>query len=137
MRTSSPVRLVTNSSRPYFPSSAERKAFGTLSRPLSSTRACSWPLNGQTASKDTTSLHNSPQRMVVEPQVEINRKSQHVSKLRKRSAQRRSIDAYATTHRLILDPIQDPIQDQILDLILERGGEGAGGGRPGANGARG
>src|ERR1041384_956452 len=82
IRTYSPDRLVTNSSRPYFPSSADRKTFGTLSRPLSSTRACSWPLNGQTPPEDTTSLQNSPRRMVGEAHVVVNRKIQHVSKLR-------------------------------------------------------
>ena len=59
MRTYSPDRLVRNSSRPYLVSSSERKAFGTLSRPLSSIRAGALPLNTDTASYSTF-IHKIP-----------------------------------------------------------------------------
>src|SRR6266536_3233611 len=82
-RTNSPLVLVTKSSRPYLPSIRERKAFGILSRPLSSIRAGALPLN-------TPPLvlidHFSPQistAIVEKAQEEVNRKTQPISKLRK------------------------------------------------------
>src|SRR6476620_4717481 len=83
MRTYSPVRLVTNNSRPYLLSSGPRKSPGTLSRPRSSMRAGEFPLN---TDKSAIKIHFRPEKstaIVEKPHAEVNRKTYGISKLRR------------------------------------------------------
>src|SRR5919204_4714749 len=81
MRTSSPERLVRKTSRPYLLSRDERKTFGTLSRPLSSIRVTSCPLNTRHHPHQPTFNHKFPPKILGEAQRVVNRKIQPVSKL--------------------------------------------------------
>src|SRR4051794_8657206 len=74
MRTYSPVRLVTNNSRPYLLSRGARKSPGTLSRPRSSMRAGEFPLN---TDKSAIKTHFHPEKstaIVEKPRAEVNAK---------------------------------------------------------------
>src|SRR5438046_217455 len=82
MRTNSPDRLVTKTSRPNLLSIGPRKSPGTLSRPLSSMRAGAFPLN---TPESALNDHLSPQDstpIVDNAQAEVNRKTYPISKLR-------------------------------------------------------